>query len=100
MTRRQAELLAFIRDYNMYHGYSPSYDEMKDALGLKSKSGIHRIVQSLCEQNEISILPHRARTIQVLSPIERAVRNVARDQDVDMEVIEQRWDATMQRFLG
>lgn len=100
MTKRQAELLAFIKAYDAEHGYSPSFDEMKVALGLKSKSGVARIVKSLVEKNEITTVPHRARTIQILSPVERAMRNVAAEQDIDMAVLEQRWDETIERWFG
>ena len=63
MTPGQANLLAFIGLYIDEHGYSPSYEEMRAELGLKSKSGIHRLVTALVERGLVSRLPGRARAI-------------------------------------
>lgn len=63
MTLRQYELLCFIRDYYERNDFAPSYDEMKEALGLHSKSGISRLVNALEERGHISRLPNRARSI-------------------------------------
>ncbi|MFQ5775043.1 MAG: transcriptional repressor LexA [Kiloniellaceae bacterium] len=65
LTRKQHELLLFIHRHLAAHGVSPSFDEMKDALGLKSKSGIHRLVTGLEERGFIRRLPHRARAVEV-----------------------------------
>jgi repressor LexA len=66
LTRKQQELLLFINDKLNEGGVSPSFDEMKDALGLKSKSGIHRLITGLEERGFIRRLPHRARALEVL----------------------------------
>ncbi len=66
LTRKQHELLCFIRDRLESTGVSPSFDEMKDALSLKSKSGIHRLISGLEERGFIRRLPHRARALEVL----------------------------------
>jgi|SRR5690625_1580764 len=66
LTRKQHELLQFIFRHLKKEGVSPSFDEMKDALGLKSKSGIHRLITGLEERGFIRRLPHRARAIEIL----------------------------------
>jgi repressor LexA len=65
LTRKQQELLIFIHDRLSKDGISPSFDEMKDALKLKSKSGIHRLISGLEERGFIRRLPHRARALEV-----------------------------------
>jgi repressor LexA len=67
LTAKQRELLLFIHQRLKDNGgVSPSFDEMKDALKLKSKSGIHRLVSGLEERGFIRRMPHRARALQVL----------------------------------
>jgi repressor LexA len=66
LTRKQRELLLFINQRLTATGVSPSFDEMKDALNLKSKSGIHRLVSGLEERGFIRRLPHRARALEVV----------------------------------
>jgi repressor LexA len=66
LTRKQRELLLFINQRLAATGVSPSFDEMKDALSLKSKSGIHRLVSGLEERGFIRRLPHRARALEVV----------------------------------
>src|SRR5690606_38943717 len=63
---KQHELLLFINERLAQSGVSPSFDEMKDALGLKSKSGIHRLISGLEERGFIRRLPHRARALEVV----------------------------------
>lgn len=65
LTRKQYELLMFIHQRLSTSGISPSFDEMKDALGLKSKSGIHRLITGLEERGFIKRLPHRARALEI-----------------------------------
>lgn len=65
LTRKQQELLIFIHERLSKDGISPSFDEMKDALRLKSKSGIHRLISGLEERGFIRRLPHRARALEV-----------------------------------
>jgi repressor LexA len=66
LTRKQQELLLYINSRLGEDGVSPSFDEMKDAVGLKSKSGIHRLITALEERGFIRRLPHRARALEVL----------------------------------
>jgi repressor LexA len=66
LTRKQKELLILIRDRLAADGVPPSFDEMKDALGLKSKSGIHRLIMGLEERGFIRRLPHRARALDII----------------------------------
>ena len=66
LTRKQHELLNFIHGHLRKNGISPSFDEMKDALNLKSKSGIHRLITALEERGFIRRLAHRARALEVL----------------------------------
>jgi repressor LexA len=66
LTRKQNELLLFINKRLNDDGVSPSFDEMKEALRLKSKSGIHRLITGLEERGFLRRLPHRARALQVL----------------------------------
>ena len=66
LTRKQHELLLFIHDRLIETGVSPSFEEMKDALDLKSKSGVHRLISALEERNFIRRLPNRARALEVL----------------------------------
>lgn len=65
LTRKQKELLVLIRDRLAAEGVPPSFDEMKDALGLRSKSGIHRLITGLEERGFIKRLPHRARALEI-----------------------------------
>ena len=66
LTRKQHQLLLFIHQRLGEHGVSPSFDEMKDALGLRSKSGIHRLITALEERGFIRRLAHRARAVEIL----------------------------------
>ena len=66
LTRKQFELLKFINERLKESGVPPSFDEMKDALDLRSKSGIHRLITALEERGFIRRLPNRARAIEVI----------------------------------
>lgn len=66
LTRKQIDLLKLIQTRMEADGVAPSFDEMKDALDLRSKSGIHRLITALEERGFIRRLPHRARAIEVL----------------------------------
>lgn len=65
LTKKQYELLDFINKRLAEQGVSPSFDEMKEALGLRSKSGIHRLITGLEERGFIRRLPHRARALEI-----------------------------------
>jgi len=66
LTRKQHELLRFIQSSLEESGVSPSFEEMKEALDLKSKSGVHRLISALEERGFIRRLPNRARALEVL----------------------------------
>jgi repressor LexA len=71
LTRKQHELVCFIHDRLAETGVSPSFEEMKDALDLKSKSGVHRLISALEERGFIRRLPNRARALEVVKMPER-----------------------------
>ena len=73
LTKKQRELLLFINDRIKETGVSPSFDEMKEALDLASKSGIHRLITALEERGFLRRLAHRARALEVLKLPESAV---------------------------
>ena len=77
LTSKQKELLLFIHERMQADGVPPSFDEMKDALDLKSKSGIHRLITALVERGFIRRLPHRARAIEVLKLPESSTAQTA-----------------------
>jgi repressor LexA len=66
LTKKQHQLLLFIRDRLARDGVAPSFDEMKEALELQSKSGIHRLIMALEERGFLRRLPHRARALEVI----------------------------------
>ncbi len=81
LTRKQHELICFIEDRLAETGISPSFEEMKDALGLKSKSGVHRLISALEERGFLRRLPNRARALEVARAPERADRTPAPQPD-------------------
>ena len=66
LTKKQRDLLLYINERMRTGDIAPSFDEMKDALGLKSKSGIHRLISGLVERGYLERLPNRARALQVI----------------------------------
>ena len=78
LTRKQYELLRFINERLKESGVPPSFDEMKDALDLRSKSGIHRLITALEERGFIRRLPNRARAIEVIKLPEPVSQGVGR----------------------
>jgi repressor LexA len=75
LTKKQRNLLLFINKRLRASGVSPSYEEMKDSLNLKSKSGIHRLISALEERGFIRRLPHKARALEVVKLPETASAN-------------------------
>ncbi|MCL4677043.1 MAG: transcriptional repressor LexA [Alphaproteobacteria bacterium] len=65
LTQKQRDLLYFIHEKMRKDDVPPSFEEMKEALGLKSKSGIHRLISALVERGYIERLPHRARALEI-----------------------------------
>ena len=78
LTRKQSELLTYLSDHMQQHNVPPSFDEMRDALGLASKSGVHRLVSGLEERGYIRRLANRARAIEILKPVTAAAGGVVR----------------------
>lgn len=77
LTSKQRDLLIFIHERLEHDGISPSFDEMKDALGLKSKSGVHRLISALEERGFLRRLAHRARALEVQRlPDDYAAKNI------------------------
>ena len=88
LTRKQFELLRFIHERLKESGIPPSFDEMKDALDLRSKSGIHRLITALEERGFIRRLPNRARAIEVIKLPEPVSQGVGRRRGFTPSVIE------------
>lgn len=84
LTAKQRDLLNFLTDYQDNHDHAPSFDEMKDAMGLKSKSGIHRLVSALEERGHIRRLANRARAIEIIhnpAPVAEKAMGQSRKSD-------------------
>ena len=88
LTRKQSELLRFINERLKETGVPPSFDEMKEALDLRSKSGIHRLIIALEERGFIRRLPNRARALEVLRLPESLTPSFARARRFEPAVIE------------
>lgn len=69
LTRRQQDALNFLIDFHDQNGIYPSFDEIKDGIGLASKSGVHRLLTALEKRGYIRRLPDRARAIEVFSHV-------------------------------
>ena len=78
LTRKQHELITFIQNRLEASGISPSFEEMKEALDLKSKSGVHRLISALEERGFIRRLPNRARALEVIKTPEGSVAKTPR----------------------
>jgi len=88
LTKKQHELLMFINERIKEGGVSPSFDEMKEALDLRSKSGIHRLITALEERGFIRRLAHRARALEILKLPESASPSLAGRKGFSPSVIE------------
>jgi repressor LexA len=88
LTRKQFELLRFINERLKEAGVPPSFDEMKDALDLRSKSGIHRLITALEERGFIRRLPNRARAIEVIKLPESSTHGTGSRRGFTPSVIE------------
>ena len=87
LTAKQHELLLFIQRKLEETGISPSFEEMKDALDLKSKSGVHRLISALEERGFIRRLPNRARALEVLRQPENVTAPAARRRPPTTRVV-------------
>ena len=90
LTRKQHELLTFINQRLSVDGVSPSFEEMKDALDLKSKSGVHRLVNALEERRFIRRLANRARALEVLKMPDTGTTAQAADAVVNVDFARRR----------
>ncbi|PNG26558.1 transcriptional repressor LexA [Methylocella silvestris] len=88
LTKKQSELLRFINERMKETGVPPSFDEMKDALDLRSKSGIHRLIIALEERGFIRRLPNRARALEVLRMPGASAADAGRGRKFEPSVIE------------
>jgi repressor LexA len=88
LTRKQHELLMFVHERLKESGVPPSFDEMKDALDLRSKSGIHRLIKALEERGFIRRLPNRARALEVVRLPESTTPAERRPKGFSPSVIE------------
>ena len=88
LTRKQYELLMFIHERLRESGVAPSFDEMKEALALQSKSGVHRLIIALEERGFIRRLPHRARAIEIIKLPEAMTEGAAQRRGFSPNVIE------------
>ncbi|WBU54243.1 transcriptional repressor LexA [Paracoccus sp. SCSIO 75233] len=94
LTKKQIELLEFIHKRMMRDGVPPSFDEMKVALDLRSKSGIHRLVTALEERGFIRRLPHRARALEIIKlPESLAAATAKKPEGFSPKVIDGNPDA-------
>src|ERR1700754_2845177 len=87
LTAKQRELLLFINQRIVENGVPPSFDEMKEALDLASKSGIHRLITALEERGFLRRLPHRARALEVLKLPDSAAPAQARTARAPLRTI-------------
>ena len=79
LTAKQRDLLNFLKQYQDQHDHAPSFDEMKNAIGLKSKSGIHRLVSALEERGYIRRLANRARAIEIIEEPQISAKQAMQD---------------------
>lgn len=101
LTSKQRELLLFIQDRLNQGGVAPSFDEMKDALELKSKSGIHRLISGLVERGYLKRLPNRARALEVVRMPEDIIKQaVAKTAPVVEKIVEKISDMTTLPLVG
>lgn len=69
LTKQQAACLRFIQSYIEQNGYSPNYDEIAEKLGFASKSASHRIVKMLIDRGAVTMIPHRGRSLAVVTQL-------------------------------
>ena len=86
LTYQQEKLLKFISDFQLKSNVTPSFDEMKDGLSLKSKSGIHRILSALEERGYIRKLNNRARAIEIIKNFNFLDRDLHKDKKNNLSI--------------
>ena len=71
LTKKQNELLEYIKDYLAEHdGIAPSFEQMKEAIGIKTKSGVHRLITALEQRGHIIKIPYCARALRIAEPMD------------------------------
>ena len=93
LTRKQHQLLTYIDNHLNANGVPPSYDEMKDALGLKSKSGIHRLITALEERGFIRRLPHKARALEVMKKPQNMIDDPPAKGSFEPRIVDDNFEA-------
>ena len=89
LTKKQHELLLFLEEKIAQYGVTPSFEEMKNKVGLKSKSGIHRLISALEDRGFIKKLPFKARAIEILkSPNIKSNSSDRKPDTLDKQVVE------------
>ena len=81
LTRKQKELFEYLTDYIYNNNISPSFEEMKSAVNLKSKSGIHRLITSLEQRGFIKRLKHKARALEITKNLNNSLLNLTRNNE-------------------
>ena len=81
LTKKQKELFVYLRDYISSNDISPSFEEMKNAVNLKSKSGIHRLITSLEQRGYIKRLKHKARAMEITKELQNNSSNVTSSEN-------------------
>ena len=81
LTKKQKELFVYLRDYISSHDISPSFEEMKNAVNLKSKSGIHRLITSLEQRGYIKRLKHKARAMEITKELQNNMSTVSSSEN-------------------
>lgn len=66
LTKRQHETLTFIKEYIAKNGYSPSYEEISEGVGLGGKAGVHRVIYGLVDRGRVTVIKDRARSIALV----------------------------------
>ena len=101
LTKKQLALLQYIDEKTRTYGVSPSFDEMREALRLKSKSGIHRLITALEERGFIRRLPHRARALEVIKTVPQfgnfgTSKTIPREQNISSKHVKYKKEENLQ----
>ena len=86
LTKKQKELFVYLSEYISKNDISPSFEEMKDAVNLKSKSGIHRLITSLEQRGYIRRLKHKARAMEVIKNLTKKTVNFSHDNNHSVSI--------------
>ena len=87
LTKKQKELFDYLSNYIAKNSISPSFEEMKNAVNLKSKSGIHRLITSLEQRGFIARLKHKARAMEITKTLANNINNVSFSNSIDIPLL-------------